>query len=515
MNKPAVRTGLLFAGIWLLLVVGGRSNFFRDPGTFWHIAVGERLLQEGFFDKDPYTFTFAGQEWIPHQWFGELLMFMAYRAGGFDLLLVAVAGILAAVFTVPARRLMDIGLHPILVTLLLAIALSCASGHFHVRPHIGTITGFLIVPWILSCVERGRLSTSQLWWLAPVCWVWSNIHGGVLGGLATIGFVFAGWGTLGLFGTGPFQLRRDYLIAGQTMVGCLLVTLLNPYGWKLPVGWLEIYQMKSLPGIILEHRPLNFHTFGWQGVVGLAIVYIGSLLLVPFREWRVTYLVPVIWFVLALTRVRHAPLFAVPALISLADLFPQTRLASLLVRRQIDFYVPPAEPSRGIRLREWLVPAAGLLIAAIVAIRLAPTDRLHPAWVRLDPVEWPVESVSAIKQAADQYVRPAKIFCEYKYGGFLILFEPRCQVYIDDRCELFGDAFLEDFVRTGAALGERLILDPGEPLDRWQRQYGEFDMALVASGEGFDHAFASQPIVWMTECRDDTAVLYVRRLRLK
>ena len=70
-------------------------------------------------------------------------------------------------------------------------------------------------------------------------------------------------------------------------------------------------------------------------------------------------------------------------------------------------------------------------------------------------------------------------------------------------------------MRTGAALGERLILDPGEPLDRWQRQYGEFDMALVASGEGFDHAFASQPIVWMTECRDDTAVLYVRRLRLK
>ena len=32
----------LFLVIWLILLVGGRSNMLRDPGTFWHVAVGDR-----------------------------------------------------------------------------------------------------------------------------------------------------------------------------------------------------------------------------------------------------------------------------------------------------------------------------------------------------------------------------------------------------------------------------------------------------------------------------------------
>ena len=35
-----------------------------------------------------------------------------------------------------------------------------------------------------------------------------------------------------------------------------------------------------------------------------------------------------------------------------------------------------------------------------------------------------------------------RIFCEYAYGGFLIYHAPGYRVFIDDRCELFGDEFL-------------------------------------------------------------------------
>ena len=33
-----------FLGIWLFLMIGGRSQLFRDPGTFWHTVVGRRML---------------------------------------------------------------------------------------------------------------------------------------------------------------------------------------------------------------------------------------------------------------------------------------------------------------------------------------------------------------------------------------------------------------------------------------------------------------------------------------
>ena len=44
----------IFLGFWLLLMVGGRSRLFRDPGTFWHTRTGELILEHGFFDADPF-----------------------------------------------------------------------------------------------------------------------------------------------------------------------------------------------------------------------------------------------------------------------------------------------------------------------------------------------------------------------------------------------------------------------------------------------------------------------------
>ena len=34
----------IFLVIWLMLMIGGRSRFFRDPGTFWHTVVGRQML---------------------------------------------------------------------------------------------------------------------------------------------------------------------------------------------------------------------------------------------------------------------------------------------------------------------------------------------------------------------------------------------------------------------------------------------------------------------------------------
>ncbi|MCI0354956.1 MAG: hypothetical protein L0099_07960, partial [Acidobacteria bacterium] len=34
----------IFLGLWLALMFAGRTQLFRDAGTFWHTAVGERML---------------------------------------------------------------------------------------------------------------------------------------------------------------------------------------------------------------------------------------------------------------------------------------------------------------------------------------------------------------------------------------------------------------------------------------------------------------------------------------
>jgi hypothetical protein len=49
-----------FLGIWLFLMVGGRSPVFRDPRTFWRTVVGRRIPSTVYLAViDPLGFTFA------------------------------------------------------------------------------------------------------------------------------------------------------------------------------------------------------------------------------------------------------------------------------------------------------------------------------------------------------------------------------------------------------------------------------------------------------------------------
>jgi hypothetical protein len=55
----------IFLALWLGLTILGRSQLFRDPGTFWHVVVGQRILSSGrFVTTDPFSYTHAGRPWI-------------------------------------------------------------------------------------------------------------------------------------------------------------------------------------------------------------------------------------------------------------------------------------------------------------------------------------------------------------------------------------------------------------------------------------------------------------------
>src|SRR5262245_51107722 len=182
-----------FLLLWLLLLAAGRTAFFKDPGTFWHITTGEIILKEGFIRADPYTFTFAGTWWIPYQWLGEVGMASAHRIGGFDTTLLGAVTIIAAVFAWLTARFLRTGLHPILVGVVIALSLAAAGSHFHVRPHLFTIAAMTVVAALLVDTDAARPRLKRLLWLVPLCVLWTNIHGGVLGGIGTVYIAFAGW----------------------------------------------------------------------------------------------------------------------------------------------------------------------------------------------------------------------------------------------------------------------------------------------------------------------------------
>jgi hypothetical protein len=231
-------------------------------------------------------------------------------------------------------------------------------------------------------------------------------------------------------------------------------------------------------------------------------VYIALLIATLPSKPRVVWLLPLVWFVLACMRVRHAPLFAVGALAVLADLFPHTRIAKSLEHKGSDLFATPSnrvEPIRE-RLAVWALPIVLVAFAFVLQIARVPVPVIGHGWAQLNPKIWPIELIDELQ--AHQNDRPARtrIFNEYAYGGFLIYYAPGYRVFVDDRCELFGDEWLSEFI------------DSPRLLKTWEQQYGPFDLALVSNqpGSAFLEYFQKNPN-WTEVKKTETAVLFKRK----
>src|SRR5262249_3571221 len=71
------------------------------------------------------------------------------------------------------------------------------------------------------------------------------------------------------------------------------------------------------------------------------------------------------------------------------------------------------------------------------------------------------------------------------------------RIFIDDRCELYGDQFLLDFFETNSAYleADAKQVPRIKRFEEWAEQYG-FRIALVRKTSGFDRYLESVPDRW-------------------
>lgn len=486
-----------FLVIWLLLLVAGRSSLLRDPGTFWHTATGERVLYSGeLIRTDPFSFTFGGQIWTPYGWLGEILMAIIHRSTGFDGLVLATATILAALFAWIAGRLVRSGLHWLPTTLLLALAIAASSYHFHARTHLATLAFLSWTYARLVDFEAGRIRFRNLLWLVPAYVLWANVHGGVLAGIGLVGLSVGSWMVLWLLGkTGPVTGRKDMARLCGLLVVLLGTIVVSPYGLELPRAW-WIVLTADLPKIIEEHAPLDALEPSGALVLLCGAVYAFVLLGTLGRWPRVTWLLPAVLLYLAVTRIRHGPLFALAASLAMADMLPHTYWSGWLMRRGSDLFQPPvaAENTR-VRWADGAIPALALLLSFFLQLGQVSVPVIGHGWAKLDPERWPVELLPTLREHEKE---STLIFNELLYGGFLIHQTPGYRIFVDDRAELYGKQFLQAY--------DRAAREKPDQIDSWQQQYG-FRLALVRTGSQFD-SYLSKSNRWRAVAISTTATLY-------
>lgn len=440
---------ILFLALWGGMLAFVPGQMFQDPGTFWHTRVGLDILETGQLPQvDTFTYTRNGAPWICQYWLCDLGMGVLYRFGGWNALLVVTALVLAGTYAWLAGRLYAAGLDVVLTLLIVLLALAVGAPQFHVRPLIFTITLLGLELVLLADVEAGRRRLVELWWLVPMFIFWVNVHGGVIGGLASLALVSAGWLLLGLLKIeGPVRSLRDagHLVA--ISLSCAATVLINPYGLRMPQLWLSILNL-PLGEMVIEHAPLWRNRGTAITTLALLAVYLLFLLSTAPRKIRVTWLLPLVWFLLACQRNRHAALFAIAVIAVLVDMLPQAKFSRLLQWREL-YFPPPAERAVGPPAwPRWALMGGLLLVVLGLQGTGVPVPLVGADAMQLKPSYWPVALLPELR--ALEKSPTTRLFNNDINGGFLIFHTPGLPVFIDDRCELFGEPFLRRYFEISA-----------------------------------------------------------------
>jgi len=473
------------------------SKPFCDPGAFWHVRVGERVLEHGFFNGDPYTFTFPDEFWIPQQWLAECGMALVHKLAGFDAILLAMCVLLAGFYTWITRRMMEGGLRWPMAMGLTCLGMFVSSFHFFARPHLLTL---VLLGWYFATLvdyEAERVTLRRILWLIPLTALWANLHGGVLAGIMTMGMAWLGWCVFRVIST------RTAVIMLFIGIGCGLMILVNPYGLDLPRTWWRIMGSRVIKEQVSEHLPINLRRTPDQAVTIYFVIYVALLLTTWGTRPRVVWFIPIVWYGLTVQSIRQGPLFCTVALFAIADFLPYSGLLRFLRRSGDTLARKPEEPPLpAISWRSWIAPCA--LVTFILGLQMSHIRLpiVGSGCAKLDPEMQPIELVKPLREYAKSHPVGTPIFNDSNWGGFLIYFAPELRIYTDDRFELYGDPFLLDYLD--------LVEKHPERIEALADKYG-FDCAFIriASNLKMDGYLKSSPR-WREVARTSTAVMYLR-----
>ena len=415
----------VFLGVLLVLGVAVRAHKNSiDSDSWWHVVVGEHILQDASFpEADSFSFTVSGNRWIAYEWFGEVLMAVGARLGGLQghSLLLWIWASLLFVLLYYYAYLTSRNWKAAFVAC--AIVLPLGGIFFTFRPQL---LGYSFLVLTLICLEQFRQGKERAIWALPFIFlVWVNTHGSFAFGLFVVGLYwisglvpFQAGGLIGEKWTDRQRLRLELVFL------CSLVALcVTPYGTRLAAYPIEmaLLQPSNIANII-EWKPLTTNVSFGKFFVGLLLLYFLAQI-VARQSYRVHELVLLLFAVFSASLHRR---FLIVFLIVLAPL-----VAILLAR-----WIPPYDPAKDRPLLN-----GALIVSMLVAI----------VWTFPSEAALQETAARGYPQQAVKYLQEhpveGPLLNEYDWGGYLIWARyPQDRVFIDGRADIYEySGVLTDF----------------------------------------------------------------------
>src|SRR5215510_2460433 len=321
-------SGLTALHILLLIVI---VNFalqpLTEPDFGWHLRTGLDFLHNGWKlpVSDPYSHTMPEWAWIEHAWLTDVLIGGVYSLfGGVGIILLFAAVTVSAWLL--ASKVAACGI--VSRWLACIISLWVALPYLGARTQLITLLGLAVLLLLLKRWQAGDVSVR--WWIPPLFLLWANLHGGFVAGLFLLGLVLVTTAILSwLAAFSPSFMREPdepwfstwdlkQLMFMTVLSG--LVTLVNPYGWRLHNEILDSVSNQFMLDTLKEWQPL-----ATNGVAGRSYTYYLIGLGVAMALWY-RWIEPVRWIVggvflaLSIRHMRNIPFFLIISLPLCAEL---------------------------------------------------------------------------------------------------------------------------------------------------------------------------------------------------
>jgi hypothetical protein len=406
-----------------------------DADTGYHIRAGDYILESRTVPKhDIFSFHSPPLPWTAHEWLSEVVMAVFHRISGLTGVVIFFSLLISLTYALLFRYIRVYRRNIVFDVLIILLALVSSQIHWLARPHIFSL--LLMVVWyhILDSYQNER--SGRLMLLPLIMLLWVNLHGGYLTGFILTGVYFLG-NLFGYFRSKEEARERSFRkvkYLGYVIVACLLVSLVNPYGYRILLFPFRLVTESYIMDNVGEFLSPNFHKpmpFKY-----LLLMFV-TILAISKRPLDFIEVVLVLLFTnMALFSARYIPLYAIvvaPILSkqaeSLLAITPENRWASSLKKKAGRI----ASIDNSARGYGW--PAAGVL----AVLCLVAAGRIE---FRFDGKFKPVEAVEFLKK---EHI-DGHMYDNDEWGDYLIYASyPQYKVFFDGRSDMYGTDRMKEF----------------------------------------------------------------------
>ncbi len=457
---------MTLARLWLFLAVALPAFVallvpLPSVDLAYQVRAGNEILAARALPvADAWTFTVWGSPWVDQQWLAQVKLALGYAVGGWELLAVLRAGLVALFMGFLVATARERGARPRTAAILALAAFALAAPALALRPQLFGITLFAVLLWLIAV----RARSPRLYLLAPVVVaLWANVHGSFVLGPALLGYAWLS----DIAAKQPARVALWILVAGT------LATLVNPY---LAGVWLyaaNIGVNPAIAGQVSEWQRTS--PFAMPGLLFYPSVVVTVVLMLRRRDlvrWPDWVLVTAM-ALMGAWAVRGVAWWALVMVFLLAGVLASER---------------PARAQRARAVNAIIAIALGLGI--VVAL---------PWWRPADPLTGRTGLLSyapsgLAAKVAELAGAGARVVVPQTWGSWFEWAAPEQRYFIDSRFELFPADVWADYAALQGP-------GAGDVLDRWAA-----DVVVVASGE----AVPSGAWVEAYSDTDGTVLLRVR-----